>query len=77
LMMICLTTSVGALRSMRRLWMRISNISQVLEPSPQGVLRVEICVALSAHYSYNHFLRPSAPRKNTGAIAFMRLKDVL
>lgn len=39
-MMICLTTSVGAFRSIRRLWMRISYMSQVLEPSPQGVLRV-------------------------------------
>lgn len=28
--------------SMRRLWMRISKVSQVLEPSPQGVLRVVI-----------------------------------
>lgn len=27
---------------MRRLWILISNISQVLEPSPQGVLRVVI-----------------------------------
>jgi hypothetical protein len=40
LMMICLTISVGAVRSIRRLWMRISYESQVLEPSPQGVLRV-------------------------------------
>ncbi len=40
LMMICLTISVGAVRSIRRLWMRISYRSQVLEPSPQGVLRV-------------------------------------
>lgn len=28
--------------SIRRLWMRISYRSQVLEPSPQGVLRVVI-----------------------------------
>ena len=61
LMMICLTTSVGAFRSIRRLWILrsrqilhsqsplgdrisylISYMSQVLEPSPQGVLRVEI-----------------------------------
>lgn len=40
LMMICLTISVGAVRSIRRLWMRISYRSHVLEPSPQGVLRV-------------------------------------
>ena len=58
LMIICLTTSVGALRlpqslarilcaqqartshSISRLWMRISYMSQVLLPSPQGVLRV-------------------------------------
>lgn len=29
-------------RSMTRLWMRISKRSQVLEPSPQGDLRVVI-----------------------------------
>lgn len=40
LMMICLTTSVGALRSMSRLWIRISYMSHVFEPSPQGVFRV-------------------------------------
>ena len=40
LIMICFTTSVGAFRSISRLWMRISNISQVLLPSPQGVFRV-------------------------------------
>jgi hypothetical protein len=28
--------------SIKRLWIRISNLSQVLEPSPQGVLRVDI-----------------------------------
>merc|ERR1739843_36261 len=39
-MMICLTTSVGAFRSIRRLWILISYVSQVLEPSPQGLLRV-------------------------------------
>lgn len=37
---ICLTTSAGECRSMRRLWMRISKRSQVLVPSPQGDLRV-------------------------------------
>ena len=37
---ICLTISDGECRSMRRLWMRISNRSQVLVPSPQGDLRV-------------------------------------
>ena len=60
LIMICFTTSVGALRSIKRLWILftvslqlprecvelgtylISNISQVLLPSPHGVLRVEI-----------------------------------
>jgi hypothetical protein len=40
LIMICFTTSVGAFRSISRLWMRISNISQVLLPSPHGVFRV-------------------------------------
>ncbi len=40
LMIICLTTSVGAVRSISRLWMRISYESHVLEPSPQGVFRV-------------------------------------
>lgn len=39
---ICLTTSDEALRSIRRLWIFISKQSQVLEPSPQGVLRVVI-----------------------------------
>eukprot|EP00168_Porphyra_purpurea_P015961 TRINITY_DN5058_c0_g1_i1.p2 TRINITY_DN5058_c0_g1~~TRINITY_DN5058_c0_g1_i1.p2 ORF type:complete len:103 (+),score=10.16 TRINITY_DN5058_c0_g1_i1:79-387(+) len=38
----CLTTSEGLWRSMRRLWMRISKRSQVLVPSPQGDLRVVI-----------------------------------
>ena len=59
LMMICFTTSVGALRSIKRLWILssvskfvrtrdadvsylISNISQVLLPSPHGVFLVEI-----------------------------------
>merc|ERR1711994_1166050 len=37
---ICLTISDGECRSITRLWMRIWNLSQVLEPSPQGVLRV-------------------------------------
>lgn len=35
--MICLTTSAEELRSMRRLWIRIWYLSQVLEPSPQGL----------------------------------------
>lgn len=34
---ICLTTSAEELRSMRRLWIRIWYLSQVLEPSPQGL----------------------------------------
>lgn len=38
--MICLTTSAGACISIRRLWILISNRSQVLVPSPQGDLRV-------------------------------------
>merc|ERR1739838_88011 len=38
---ICLTIS-GECRSITRLWTRIWNLSQVLEPSPQGVLRVVI-----------------------------------
>ncbi|CAK0797800.1 unnamed protein product [Prorocentrum cordatum] len=33
---ICFTTSEGEWRSMRRLWMRISQRSNVLVPSPQG-----------------------------------------
>ncbi|CAD0205269.1 unnamed protein product [Chrysodeixis includens] len=37
---ICFTISEGECRSITRLWMRIWNLSQVLEPSPQGVLRV-------------------------------------
>ena len=40
LMIICLTTSVGAFRSINRLWILISNMSHVFEPSPQGVFRV-------------------------------------
>ena len=40
---ICLTTSADELRSMRRLWIRISYRSQVLEPSPHGVFRV-VCL---------------------------------
>lgn len=35
-------SSRGGTYSIRRLWMRISKQSQVLEPSPQGVLRVVI-----------------------------------
>ena len=42
MLVICLTISDGLCRSIRRLWMRIWNLSQVLEPSPQGVLRVVI-----------------------------------
>ena len=42
LMIICLTTSVGAFKSISLLWILISNISHVLLPSPQGVLRVVI-----------------------------------
>merc|ERR1719285_1006080 len=34
---ICLTISEGECRSMTRLWILIWNLSQVLEPSPQGV----------------------------------------
>lgn len=40
MLVICLTISDGLWRSMRRLWIRIWNLSQVLEPSPHGVLRV-------------------------------------
>merc|ERR1711997_259046 len=39
---ICLTISDGEWRSITRLWIRIWKRSQVLEPSPQGVLRVVI-----------------------------------
>lgn len=39
---ICLTISEGLCRSISRLWILISYLSQVLEPSPQGVLRVVI-----------------------------------
>lgn len=37
---ICFTTSGGEKRSINLLWMRSSNLSQVLVPSPQGDLRV-------------------------------------
>merc|ERR1719378_671683 len=36
------TSSAGEKRSMMRLWMRIWKRSKVIEPSPQGVLRVVI-----------------------------------
>merc|ERR1719234_599129 len=39
---ICFTISDGLWRSMTLLWILIWNLSQVLEPSPQGVLRVVI-----------------------------------
>lgn len=39
---ICLTISEGECKSMTLLWILIWNLSQVLEPSPQGVLRVVI-----------------------------------
>ncbi len=42
LIMICLTTSVGAFKSISLLWILISNMSHVLLPSPQGVFRVVI-----------------------------------
>lgn len=38
----CLTISEGEWRSITLLWILIWNLSQVLEPSPQGVLRVVI-----------------------------------
>lgn len=34
---ICLTTSEDECKSINRLWIRISYLSQVLEPSPQGL----------------------------------------
>merc|ERR1719266_1065063 len=37
---ICFTISDGLWRSITLLWILIWNLSQVLEPSPQGVLRV-------------------------------------
>merc|ERR1712035_273214 len=39
---ICLTISDGEWRSMMRLWILIWYLSQVLDPSPHGVLRVVI-----------------------------------
>merc|ERR1712241_972093 len=39
---ICLTISEGECRSMTRLWILTWNLSQVLEPSPQGVFLVVI-----------------------------------
>merc|ERR1719427_2229014 len=42
MLVICFTTSEGEWRSMTRLWILIWKRSQVLEPSPQGVLRVVI-----------------------------------
>merc|ERR1719166_659286 len=39
---ICFTISEGLWRSMTLLWILIWNLSQVLLPSPQGVLRVVI-----------------------------------
>lgn len=39
---ICLTISEGECKSMTLLWILIWNLSHVLEPSPQGVLRVVI-----------------------------------
>lgn len=39
---ICFTVSAALWRSITLLWILISNLSQVLDPSPQGVLRVVI-----------------------------------
>jgi hypothetical protein len=39
-------TTYGETHSIRRLWTRISYLSQVLEPSPQGDLRVTTCRVL-------------------------------
>lgn len=38
---ICLTTSEDECKSINRLWIRISYLSQVLEPSPQGLRESE------------------------------------
>lgn len=46
---ICLTTSLGECKSMMRLWTRIWKRSQVLLPSPQGVLRVVMRSTLVGH----------------------------
>merc|ERR1719376_80986 len=43
---ICLTISEGECRSMTRLWILIWNLSQVFEPSPQGVFLVVILSTL-------------------------------
>lgn len=51
---ICLTTSAEELRSMRRLWIRIWYLSQVLEPSPQGLKELFISP---------HFLPARKPKK--------------
>lgn len=39
---ICLTISEGECKSIKRLWILISNLSKVSEPLPQGDLRVVI-----------------------------------
>ncbi|MCP6484468.1 hypothetical protein NL492_27050, partial [Klebsiella pneumoniae] len=39
-LVICLTLSLGHLKSITLLWILIWNLSQVFEPSPQGVFLV-------------------------------------
>ena len=46
MLVIFLTVSGVAIKSIIRLWIRISKRSQVLLPSPQGVLRVVMCNTL-------------------------------
>merc|ERR1719411_1914011 len=54
---ICFTISEGLWRSMTLLWILIWNLSQVLEPSPQGVFRVVILRVLvgilTGHFTLN------------------------
>merc|ERR1719340_485088 len=51
---ICLTISEGECKSMTRLWILIWNLSQVLEPSPQGVFRVVILRVLVGILVHRH-----------------------
>ena len=49
---ICLTTSAEEVRSINRLWILISYLSQVLEPSPHGLLICQLHVLLFNIHSF-------------------------
>lgn len=73
MLVICFTISDGEYRSIILLWILIWNLSQVLEPSPQGVLRVVILKILvgirTGPLAFSFcFLAPSISSEHTAKI---------